>query len=93
MFKKVFLMVALVGGFALMGSAEAQARRRGVVVHRRPVAPVRRVVARTVLPPYAVGRRVVAGPVVHHRAYYPAYPVYTHYPAVYGRGVSVTVGH
>ncbi len=89
MFKKTLLMVALVGGFALMGAAEAQAWR-GRVFYRRPVvAPVRRVVARTVLPPYPIARRVVARPVVY-RSYYPVYPAY---PVVYGPGVSVTVGY
>lgn len=59
-------------------------------------APVRRVVARTVLPPYPIARRVVTAP-VYGPAYGPVYgsPVYYGYagPAYggsfYGAGVSV----
>ena len=62
----------------------------------RPVAPVRRVVARTVLPPYPVARRVVAGPIypVYGPVIGPVYggPIYGA-PYVYGGGVSVVVGY
>ena len=85
MFKKALMMVALVGGLGFVGASQAEAR--GFYFARRPIAPVRRVVARTVLPPYPVARavlppypiarRVIYGPVVH--------PV----PVAYGPGVYV----
>lgn len=86
MFKKALLILALVGGFALIGSTEANAYgwRRGVVYHP-VVAPVRRVAYRAVLPPYPVVRRaVVARPYVR---------AYTAYPVIYGPGVSVHIGY
>ena len=60
------------------------------------VAPVRRVVARAVLPPYPIAQRVVSAP-VYGPAYGPVYgaPVYYGYGGpvysgpVYGAGVSV----
>ena len=97
MFKKIFAAGALVVGLGLAAAPQAEARG----FYR--VAPVRRVAARTVLPPYPVARRVVARPVVAapivrpaYRApmyYGPAYaaPVYSA-PVVYGGGVSVNVG-
>ncbi len=76
MFKKAMLMVALVGAFSFTTDvADANAW-----VRVRRFAPVRRVVARTVLPPYPVARRVVAG------------PVYYHAPVVYGPRVYVGPG-
>ncbi len=74
MFKKTLLMLALVGTFSFASATDANA---WVVVRR--VAPVRRAVARTVLPPYPVARRVVAGPI--YRA-----------PVVYGPSVYVGPG-
>lgn len=78
MLKKLMLMIALVGAFQF-GTAVNDAN--AWVVVRRPIAPVRRVVARTVLPPYPVARRVAFGP----RFYGPA--VYG--PTFYGPGVWV----
>lgn len=76
MLKKALLVLAVVGAFSFGTATDANA---WVVVRR--VAPVRRVVARTVLPPYPVARRVIAGPV------YPGPVVYG--PAYYGPGVYV----
>jgi hypothetical protein len=81
-------VLGLAGTFSAASSADAG-------IFFRPVAPVRRVVARTVLPPYPVARRVIPGPV------YGPYigPVYGYGPAfygtpyVYGGGVSVVVGY
>ncbi|MAT72087.1 MAG: hypothetical protein CMJ58_21485 [Planctomycetaceae bacterium] len=82
MFKRMLILGALVVGFAAASAAPADAG----IFYRR-VAPVRRVAARAVLPPYPVARRVVAGPV--YRPYYrPAYG----YGYGYGPGVSVRVG-
>jgi hypothetical protein len=76
MFKKTLLLLALVGMFSFSAAPDADAW----IVRR--VAPVRRVVARTVLPPYPVARRVIAGPV------YPAPVIYG--PSIYaGPGVYV----
>ena len=82
MLKRAMLMILLVGGVALCGASEAQAWGRRRLVVRRPivVAPVRRVAARAVYPPYPVTRRVVVRPYVR------VYPVY---PMVYGPSVSV----
>ena len=57
MLKKSLLALAIVGAFSFATAQNANAW----VVHRR--APVRRAVARTVLPPYPLARRVIAGPV------------------------------
>jgi hypothetical protein len=88
MFKRTLLMMALVGTFSFAVAADANAWivRRG--------RPVRRVVAHTVLPPYPVARRVVAGPVyrypvVYGSAYYGTPSIYAT-PSVYvGPGVYV----
>jgi len=75
MFKKAMLMVALVGAFSFTTDvADANAW-----VRVRRFAPVRRVVARTVLPPYPIARRVIVGPV--YRA-----------PVVYGPSIYVGPG-
>ncbi len=68
MFKRALVMFALVGGFVAADAADADAW-----IVRRRIAPVRRVVARAVLPPYAVARRVVVArpvylPVIVHPA-------------------------
>lgn len=75
MFKKSLLMLALIGIFTFSVAADANAWiiRRG--------RPVRRAVARTVLPPYPVARRVVAGPVYRHPVVYG--PSYYAAPVVY----------
>ena len=83
---RILLSVALVlSGFA-MTAHQADA---GIVIGR--VAPVRRVAARVVYPPYPVARRAVVGPV--YRPYvYPAYrPVMYGAPApmLYAPGISV----
>ena len=85
MLKRIVVMAALAVGFAVAGSQEANAQ----IVYRR-VAPVRRVAARAVLPPYPVARAVT--PV--YRPYYR--PVYGGYGyggyGYYGPGVAVRVG-
>ena len=70
MLKRTLVILALFGGFSVMSAAEANAW----VVRR--VAPVRRVAARAVLPPYPVARRVVAGPVYRRPLVYAAPRVY-----------------
>ena len=77
MFKKAMLVLALVGTFSLVAQ---DANAWGV--YRR--APIRRAVARTVLPPYPIARRVIAGPV--HRVHRP-------YTVVYGPSVYVGPGY
>ena len=89
MFKKTLLMLALVGTFSFAIAADANA---WVIVRRG--GPLRRVVARTVLPPYPVTRRVIAGPVyrgpmVYGPSVYVSPGVYAN-PAVYiGPGVYI----
>ncbi len=78
MFKKVLLSLAVIGMFSFTAAQDADAW----VIRRR--APVRRAVARTVLPPYPVARRVVAGPVYRTPVVYAA-PA----PVYYGTGVYV----
>ena len=83
MFKKALLMLAVVGTFSFASAADANAW--GV----SRIRPVRRVVARTVLPPYPMARRVVAGPVYRHPVVYG--PSYYAAPAYYGTS-SVYIG-
>jgi hypothetical protein len=89
MLKRILLVaVVAVGGLAV-AAPEADAQ---VVVRR--VAPVRRIAARTVLPPYPVARRVAVAPVVPiYRPYvYPTYRpvIYTSpAPVIYAPGVTV----
>jgi hypothetical protein len=89
MFKRILLVaVVAVGGLAV-AAPEADAQ---VVVRR--IAPVRRVAARAVLPPYPVARRVAVGPVVpYYQPYvYPTYRpvIYTSpAPVIYAPGVTV----
>ena len=93
MVKRMLMVAAL--GVAGLWIAPAQSEA-GIIF--RTVAPVRRVAARTVLPPYPVARRVVTP--VYTPVYGPAYgPVYgpVYGPAVYGApygygGVSIGVG-
>ncbi len=90
---KRMLMVAVLG---VAGMCVAPSSSDAGIFFR-PIAPVRRVAARAVLPPYPVARRV-ATPVYssyYAPAYGPAYaPVYG--PAVYAPygygGVSVVLG-
>ncbi|MGI9429974.1 MAG: hypothetical protein ACR2NM_15035 [Bythopirellula sp.] len=86
MLKKTLIVALLFGGFTVVSAAEANAW----IVRR--VAPVRRVVARTVLPPYPVARRVIARPVIRRRPVVYASPVIYPAPVVYGPTVSVGVG-
>ncbi|MEQ8209195.1 MAG: hypothetical protein RH917_05135 [Lacipirellulaceae bacterium] len=81
MIKRLALLSLMAIGLSATAAAEADA---GVFVRR--VAPVRRVAARAVLPPYPVARRVAYGPVYRPvvRPYYA--------PRYYGPGVSVRVG-
>ncbi len=76
MFKRALIMIALVGGFAAVDAADANAW-----VVRRRIAPVRRIAARAVLPSYPVARRVVVGPVYR--------PVIRRAPVYYGPSVYV----
>lgn len=90
MIKRILTIAVLGLGASLTAASTADA---GIYV--RPVAPVRRVVARTVLPPYPVARRVIPGP-VYGPYLGPAYgygPVIYGAPYVYGGGVSVVVGY
>jgi hypothetical protein len=90
MFKRILLvaLVAAGGLFASTPSADA-----AVVIGR--VAPVRRVAARGVFPPYPVARHAVVGPIYRPYIYPGAYPVYrpmiyaTPGPMIYAPGVSV----
>jgi hypothetical protein len=90
MFKRILIVAAVAVGGLLVTAPPADA---AIVIGR--VAPVRRMAARTVLPPYPVARRAVVAPAYRPYAY-PAYrPVYYGAPAVYrapviyGPGVSV----
>jgi hypothetical protein len=75
MLKPIVLTVAMVAGFLAVAAPQAEA---GIVIGR--VAPVRRVAARVVYPPYPVARRAAVGPV--YRPY--VYPAYR--PVIYGGG-------
>lgn len=86
MFKRLALLSLMAIGLSVTAAAEADA-----AIFVRRVAPVRRVAARAVLPPYPVARRVA------YRPYYRpvARPVYyggPRYYGGYGGGVSVRVG-
>ena len=91
MIKKLATFVALGVGtwVATAGNADAG------IIYR--VAPVRRVAARTALPPYPVARRVVPGPVVGPVyggpvLYGPAMYAPVYGPVIGVPGVSVSVG-
>ena len=58
MLKRILLTLAVVAGGLAVSVPQADA---GIVIGR--VAPVRRVAARVVYPPYPVARRAVVGPV------------------------------
>jgi hypothetical protein len=101
MFKRIVLTAVL----GLAGSMVASERSEAAIWYR-PVAPVRRVAARVVLPPYPVARRVVAAPVVapvygpyapYGTVVTPVYgyggPVLYGSPYVYGGGISVGFGY
>ena len=76
MLKKTLLVLAIVGAFSF-AAQDANAW----IVHRR--APVRRAVARTVLPPYPIARRVVTGPVYRAPVVYATPGVYVGYGGYY----------
>ncbi|MEM9351544.1 MAG: hypothetical protein AAGA92_00880 [Planctomycetota bacterium] len=78
MFKKALFALTVLGGFSFAGAQSADA---GYFV-RRPIAPVRRVAARAVLPPYPVARRVVRRPVYYSPVLYTPAPV-VHGPSIY----------
>jgi hypothetical protein len=91
MIKRILLAGLLAAAGTLAAAPEADAG-----VYLRPIAPVRRVAARAVLPPYPVARAAVVAPI-----YRPVVaPVYRGFygphiygaPYVYGPGVSVRVG-
>lgn len=82
MFKKLALLTVLA-----VGSLAALSPTADAGIYYRRVAPVRRVAARAVLPPYPVARRAVVGPV--YRGYYGGYGGYGW--GGYGPGVSVRV--
>jgi hypothetical protein len=101
MFKRIVLTAVL----GLAGSMVASERSDAAIWYR-PVAPVRRVAAHVVLPPYPVARRVVAAPVVtpvygpyapYGTVVTPVYgyggPVLYGSPYVYGGGISVGFGY
>jgi hypothetical protein len=89
MFKRI-LLVAAIGFTGLCVGAE----KADAGIYFRPIAPVRRVAARTVLPPYPVARRVVTGPMLYRPYGAPVYgPVLYGSPYAYGGGVSVIVGY
>ncbi len=79
MLKKALFALTILGGFSFAGAQSADA---GYFI-RRPIAPVRRVAARAVLPPYPVARRVV------HRPYYYGPVLYRPAPVVYGPSIYV----
>jgi hypothetical protein len=90
MFKRI-VMTAVLGLSGSMVVAECSE----AAIWYRPVAPVRRVAARAILPPYPVARRVVTTPVIGP-VYGPAYGAYAPYGTVvtpvYGYGGPVLYG-
>ncbi len=85
MFKRV-LIVALLG----IGGCLASASTADAGIYFRRVAPVRRVAARAILPPYPVARAIVPGPVLY-RPWIGYGPTYYTAPMVYGPSVGVVV--
>ena len=90
MMKRTLLLMALMTGCWLTAAPQADA---GIFVRR---APVRRIAARAVLPPYPLARRAVVGPVYrpYYRPYYSSfgYGGYGYGGYGYGPGVSVGIG-
>ncbi len=74
MIKKLAILLALVAGFAIADTPDANAWG-----YRR-IAPVRRIVG----PPYPVARRMVAGPVMYRRPVVYGAPYYSYGPSVSG---------
>ena len=92
MLKRILIVALFVAGFSAISATEANAW----IVRR--VAPVRRIAARAVLPPYPVARYAAARPVVVARPVVYAQPVvrpvvvarpvvYSAPPVVYARPV------
>lgn len=85
MIKRILLIAVVAASGLFVAPPQADA---GIVFRR--VAPVRRVAARAVLPPYPIARRAVVGPVyrpVVRPVYRPVF--YQPAPVVYGPGISV----
>jgi hypothetical protein len=82
--KRIGLLALLLGAFAVGAAPQADA---GIIFRR---GPVRRVAARTVLPPYPVARRAAFAPV--YRPYRGFYGPGFYGPGFYGPGVRVGVG-
>ncbi len=80
MLKRTLIMLVLVGGFSMAAPTDANAW----VVRR--IAPVRRIAARAVLPPYPVARRAVVAPIYRRPVVY-GRPVIYAAPQVYVRPV------
>ena len=88
MIKRTLIMAVLALGFAAADAPQADA----YIIRR--VAPVRRVAARAVLPPYPIARRAIVRPVYRRPVVAaPVYaaPIYHPAPVYYGTGVSVGV--
>lgn len=84
MLKRILLAVVTVAAVGMT----APAADAGIVVRR--VAPVRRVAARTVLPPYPIARRAVVAPVVRPVVVAPVYrPVLRPAPIIVTPGIAV----
>ncbi len=85
MIKHMLLVATVMVSGLVVSTPRASA---GIIIGR--VAPVRRVAARAVLPPYPVARRAAVGPMYRPYAY-PAYSPAFYGPAFYGPGISVGV--
>jgi hypothetical protein len=80
----------LLGAMVAVGGLMVSTPNADAAVVYRPIAPVRRVAARAVLPPYPVARRAAFGPVYRPYAY-PAYGPVIYGGGFYGPGVGITV--
>jgi hypothetical protein len=83
--KKMVKRILLIAAVAVSGLLVSAPKADAAIVLGR-IAPVRRVAARAVLPPYPVARRAVVGPI--YRPY--AYPAYR--PMIYGGGYGYGYG-
>ena len=80
MSKRIILDLVLAAGSTFATAPQADA-----AIFVRRIAPVRRVAARAILPPYGVVRRPVVGPVI-------GYPMTYGAPVLYSPGVMVGFG-
>jgi len=87
--EKMIKRILLTAAVAISGLIVSVPKADAAVIYR-PIAPVRRVAARAVLPPYPVARRAVYGPVYRPYAY-PAYGPAFYGGGFYGPGVGITV--